>query len=324
MQPLESALARTSTTFDDNRESLIETLLALGFVEDFGGLPEGLNALPHSLLDGKKLTGGALDITTQATIAQDKLVKAELVLKQKATVACLDIFQRVLQVLDANAKVTLLVEDGTQIEKIPSTVARIEGQARALLMGERLALNLVQRLCGIATLTRQYTALAGPRGIKILDTRKTTPGLRALEKRAVLAGGGTNHRMGLFDAVLIKDNHIQAAGSITAALAQVERYLAEHPQIKLQKPVEVEVASIEQLDEALKLGVEAVLLDNMKPEMVKEAIQQISTYKKNCFVEVSGGVNLSNLETYLIEGVNAISIGALTHSATNIDLSLEF
>lgn len=324
MQPLESALARTSSTFDDNRESLIETLLALGFIEDFGGLPSGIQSLPLSLLDSQNLNDSAIDITTLATIAQDKLVKAELVLKQKATVACLDIFKRVLAVLDPNVKVTVLVADGTQIDQVPATVATIEGQARALLMGERLALNLVQRLCGIATLTRQYTALASPKGIKILDTRKTTPGLRALEKRAVLAGGGTNHRMGLYDAVLIKDNHIQAAGSITEALAQVERYLKEHPQIKLQKPVEVEVASLEQLDEALKLGVEAVLLDNMKPEMVRQAIQKISTYKKNCFVEVSGGVNLSNLETYLIDGVNAISVGALTHSATNIDLSLEF
>ncbi len=144
-----------------------------------------------------------------------------------------------------------------------------------------------------------------------------------LEKAAVKAAGGTNHRMGLYDAVLIKDNHIKAAGSITCALERVKAFLAANPQCKPKK-IQVEVCTLEQLKEALDQSVEAVLLDNMPPALVAKAIEKISSTKKDCFVEVSGGVNLSNLDGYLIEGVTAISIGALTHSAANIDLSLEF
>lgn len=312
-------------------QALIDTILNLGFVEDLGGLTsQQKSALKETLLTDVK-GGQALDITTLATIEEGQIVEAELVLKEPSVIACLDVFALVLHTLDEKSVVTNLVEEGIYIDetKIPLPVARIRGQARALLMGERLALNLVQRLFGIATMTRKYTSLTKGTNIAILDTRKTTPGLRVLEKRAVVAGGGTNHRMGLFDAVLIKDNHIKASGSVTAAVTRVRTYLDAHPQIKneMHKPIEVEVASLEQLDEALSLGVEAVLLDNMKPAQVKEAIeriQKLSRSEKKCFVEVSGGVNLTNLKGYLIEGVDAISIGALTHSATNVDLSLEF
>lgn len=284
-------------------------LIELGFLEDFGSA------------DPAK----ALDITTFATVDQGARSKAALVLKQKATVACLDIFETVLRRLDPTVKVEVLFTDGTHIDVIPTTVAKIEGSTRALLMGERLALNLVQRLFGVASQTRTYTEIASGSGIAILDTRKTTPGLRALEKRAVLCGGGTNHRMGLYDAIMIKDNHIAATGSITEALKRVRAYLLENP-ANLSRPIQVEVADMQQLDEALKARAEAVLLDNMSPDQVREAVKLIRAAGRgdDLFVEVSGGVNLSTLKTYLIDGVSAISIGALTHSVSNVDLSLEF
>lgn len=310
-------------------KELIDTLIALGLIEDLGGLPEQACHL-ESLLSKEKLSAlFALDITTAATIAADKQVQARLLLKESAVLSGLEFCKRVFSCLDKDIEVEILKQDGTYIdvgkgEKVE--VALIRGSARAILIAERLSLNLVQRMCGIATNTRKYAQIAAPYGIKILDTRKTIPGLRAIEKMAVLAGGGTNHRMGLYDAVLVKDNHIRAAGSITKAVENVRLYLKEHPEagVRLKKDIEVEVASLAELQEALDAGVNAVLLDNMSPDQVRQAIQTISNNKKSCFVEVSGGVNLSNLATYLIEGVSAISIGALTHSAVNIDLSLEF
>lgn len=309
----------------DLGKKLVDTIIALGFLEDFGGLPEAARlSLKNSLLDLKG-DWPAFDITTLATIEADALSEARLVLKEPAVVAGLDLFALVLKSLDEKIEVEVLVQEGTYIgkEAIPQTVAVVKGHARTLLMGERLSLNLTQRMCGIATLTKKYTDKAGAKGIQILDTRKTTPGLRMLEKAAVKAAGGTNHRMGLYDAVLIKDNHIKAAGSITCALERVKAFLAANPQCKPRK-IQVEVCTLEQLTEALDQSVEAVLLDNMLPALVAKAIEKISSTKKDCFVEVSGGVNLSNLDGYLIEGVTAISIGALTHSAANVDLSLEF
>ncbi|MBX9941632.1 MAG: carboxylating nicotinate-nucleotide diphosphorylase [Candidatus Obscuribacterales bacterium] len=310
-------------------KQLIDSLIALGLIEDLGGLPEQACHL-ESFLSPEKLSELiALDITTAATIAADAKVQAKLLLKESAVLSGLEFCKRVFSCLDKDIEVEILRQDGTYIdvdrgEKIE--IALIKGSARAILIAERLSLNLVQRMCGIATNTRKYAQIAAPFGIKILDTRKTIPGLRAIEKMAVLAGGGTNHRMGLYDAVLVKDNHIRAAGSITKAVENVRTYLKQQPEAaaRLKKDIEVEVASLVELHEALDAGVNAVLLDNMSPDQVRQAIQTISNLKKSCFVEVSGGVNLSNLETYLIDGVDAISIGALTHSAVNIDLSLEF
>lgn len=313
----------------DLGQKLVDTIIALGFLEDFGGLPEAAKlSLKDSLLSlpqGEAQDWRAFDITTMATIDADAVSEAQLVLKEPAVIAGLDLFALVLKSLDEKIEVEILAREGTYISKdaIPQTVAVVRGHARTLLMGERLSLNLTQRMCGIATLTRKYTEKAGAKGIQILDTRKTTPGLRMMEKAAVKAAGGTNHRMGLYDAVLIKDNHIKAAGSITCALTRVRDFLKANPQCRPRK-IQVEVCTLEQLAEALEQSVEAVLLDNMEPALVKKAIEKISSTKKNCFVEVSGGVNLSNLDGYLIEGVTAISIGALTHSAANIDLSLEF
>jgi nicotinate-nucleotide pyrophosphorylase (carboxylating) len=189
----------------------------------------------------------------------------------------------------------------------------VQGPAQVLLVAERTALNLLQKLSGVATATREYAKLANPHGIQILDTRKTTPGMRLLEKYAVRCAGGTNHRTGLFDAILIKDNHVSIAGGIKQAIQQSR---AKYP----NRPVEIEVERLDQLTEALDAKAEKILLDNMTPEQIKEAVRLTGG---KAFLEVSGGVNLSNLSTYLIEGVNAISTGAITHSVRSLDISLE-
>lgn len=257
--------------------------------------------------------GEAGDITAQATIPEEITAKAALVVKKPGVVAGLTIFERVLKKVDSTIQFEALVPEGTKVDEVPKAVARIQGPSRALLAAERTALNILQRLSGIATVAREYSDLAAPVGIQILDTRKTTPGLRALEKWAVATGGGTNHRFGLFDAILIKDNHIAIAGGVTAAVRSCR---TKFPTM----PLEVEVTSLEQLKEALGEKAEWIMLDNMSPSTVKEAVQLIDG---RAFTEISGGVTLQNLSSYLIPGVDAISIGALTHSVKSIDISLE-
>lgn len=256
------------------------------------------------------------DITANSTIPETLLGTADLLLKEPATVAGLCLFGRVMKKCDSESSFESFVEEGAVIkqEKIPYTIARISGKARALLTAERTALNILQRTCGIATMTKQFASLAAPHGIEILDTRKTTPGLRIIEKWAVKAGGGTNHRFGLYDKILIKDNHIAIAGGINPAVNAVRK---ANP----GQPVEVEVTNTDQLKEALALSVEHIMLDNMSPDQIRQSIELIN---RRAYVEVSGGVKLTNLEQYLIPGVNGISIGALTHSVKNIDISLEF
>ena len=192
-------------------------------------------------------------------------------------------------------------------------IAEIEGPARALLTGERVALNLVARLCGIATLTRRYVDLVAGTGATILDTRKTTPGLRALEKYAVRCGGGTNHRMGLDDAILIKDNHVRIAGGIGPALAAV-RASGARPSI------EVEADTLDQVAEALGAGAERILLDNMVPGEVARAVKLVDG---RALLEASGGISEANVRAYAETGVDFISIGALTHGARSLHVSLE-
>jgi nicotinate-nucleotide pyrophosphorylase (carboxylating) len=180
-------------------------------------------------------------------------------------------------------------------------------------------------MCGVATLAHRYTKIAAPHGIQILDTRKTMPGLRVFDRQAVRAGGGTNHRFGLFDAILIKDNHVQSAGGVGKAVEKAKQYLqTSEGQALGNKQIEVEVTTLAELAEALETKADRVMLDNMPPEMVRQAVARVKESGQKCFIEVSGGVKESNLESYLIAGVNAISIGAITHSAKNIDLSLEF
>jgi len=253
------------------------------------------------------------DITTEAIVEKSRQAKATVLCKEEAVIAGLAVFASVLQSFDQSIKVTALIKEGQRVTSIPSPILQVEGPARAILTGERLALNLLQRMSGIASVTSQYVALASPYGISIRDTRKTTPGLRVFEKEAVALAGGENHRFGLFDAILIKDNHIEIAGGIEAAIAAAR---GAAPGMAVQ----AEAATIEQVRQAVAAGVDGILLDNMAPAMVAQAVQVINGA---CFVEVSGGININNLKNYLIEGVNAISVGALTHSAPNIDISLE-
>ncbi len=294
------------------QEELLEKLLNLAFLEDFGATEESDDQ--------------PFDLTTAATVDPTLRTRAEILIKEPGVIAGLPFLAKVMAKLSAEVNIELLTEDGVYFDQahVPTAVARLEGPAQAILKGERLALNIMQRLSGIATQTRLYTQLAQPAGIAILDTRKTTPGLRVLERYGVRAGGGTNHRFGLFDAILIKDNHIKIAGGVKEAAGAAQKYLQKHPHIKMSQILEVEVSNLSELKSAQDLGVGRVLLDNMTPDMVRQAIQQISSRDSKCFVEVSGGVNLTNLESYLIKGVDAISTGALTHSAKNIDLSLEF
>lgn len=283
-----------TTKTEEFRRKLMDDAIELAIREDLGD--------------------SCIDVTTASIVTKDRPVSGSVYCKQESVVvAGLQVFAYVLSKFDAQIAVEQRVAEGQYIESSPTVIATFSGPASSVLKGERIALNLLQRMSAIATVTHQFVELAKPFGIEIRDTRKTTPGLRAFEREAVALGGGQNHRFGLFDAILIKDNHIQFAGDITNAIQLAKQ---AHPEL----PLEVEATTLDQVDKILKLGVHTVLLDNMSPQTIREAITLI---KGACFIEVSGGVNFKNLKTYLIEGVNAISVGALTHSAPNIDISLE-
>jgi nicotinate-nucleotide pyrophosphorylase (carboxylating) len=254
---------------------------------------------------------GEGDVTTEATVDEDATGSAEILLKEPAVVCGLAMVETVFPALDPEVRVESLVEEGTLVES-GTAVARLTGSLRAILTGERTALNFLGRLSGIATLTRRYVDAVEGTGVAILDTRKTTPGLRALEKHAVAVGGGRNHRFRLDDGVLIKDNHLLAAGSIREA---VERVRAVTP-----LPVEVECDSIEQVSEALDAGADAILLDNMTPDGLLAAVVLV---RRRARLEASGGVTLENVRAIAETGVDEISVGALTHSARSLDVSLE-
>ncbi|MEQ1718086.1 MAG: carboxylating nicotinate-nucleotide diphosphorylase [Hyphomicrobium sp.] len=254
------------------------------------------------------------DITTNATVPAGTSAQAVIAARQPGVIAGLQLAEAAFRLLDANVRFACRIGDSGTV-KPGDTVAQISGDARALLTAERVALNYLGRLSGIATLTRQYAeAIAGTHA-RIADTRKTTPGLRALEKYAVRCGGGQNHRTGLFDAVLIKDNHIVAAGGLSAAIDGARR-TAGH-----MVKIEVEVDTLDQLDEVLRHKVDAVLLDNMTPAQLRDAVRRIAG---RCLAEASGGVNLQTVRAIAETGVDLISVGALTHSAPVLDLGLDF
>ncbi len=256
---------------------------------------------------------GHQDVTTIACVPLDRLATGRLVAKASGVVAGLDAAALVFRTLDPALQWVARQSDGDALT--PGTVlAEISGTARAILTGERLALNLLQRLSGTATLTRRFVDAVAGTPVAILDTRKTTPGLRWLEKAAVRAGGGRNHRFGLFDGVLIKDNHIIAAGGITAAVSAA-RQVAAHT-----LRVEVEVETLDQLDEALAAGADALLLDNMSPELLRQAVASAAG---RAWTEASGGITLDTVAAVAQTGVDAISVGALTHSAPALDISLD-
>jgi len=254
---------------------------------------------------------GAGDVTTEATVAPDSVGTAELLVKEAGVVCGLRAAETAFRALDPEIRFEALASDGDHVEP-PAVVARLTGSERAILTAERVALNFLGRLSGIATLTRRYVDAVAGTGAAVLDTRKTTPGLRALEKDAVAAGGGRNHRFGLDDAVLIKDNHLRAAGSIAAAIALVRA--------ATDLPVEVECDTLVQVAEALDAGVEAILLDNMPLEELQAAVALVDGRAR---LEASGGVTLETIRAIAETGVDEISVGALTHSARSLDVSLE-
>ncbi|MTD95884.1 carboxylating nicotinate-nucleotide diphosphorylase [Hyphomicrobium sp. xq] len=276
--------------------------------------------LPGSLVD--KAVAEALaedlgmggDITTEATVPAGTRASSVIAARKPGTVAGVQLAAAAFKAIDPFVEFEVVVGDGDRVEA-GGIIARVAGDARALLTAERTALNFLGRLSGIATLTARYvSAIAGTRAC-IVDTRKTTPGQRALEKFAVRCGGGVNHRFGLFDAVLIKDNHIVAAGGVGAALQRARAH-AGHT-VK----VEIEVTSLDELGDALQLDPDAVLLDNMPLEMLNAAVAEVAG---RVVTEASGGVNLETVRAIAETGVDHISVGALTHSAPVLDIGLDF
>jgi nicotinate-nucleotide pyrophosphorylase (carboxylating) len=254
------------------------------------------------------------DITTDAIIPVGARGEASIIVRKPGVIAGLDLAETAFRSLDPEARFTRVVEDGDKAEA-GETLAKVVGKTRALLTGERTALNFLGRLSGIATLTAAYVAAVEGTRAKIVETRKTTPGFRALEKYAVRCGGGMNHRFGLYDAVLVKDNHIAAAGGLANALQRLRARVGHLVRI------EVEVDSLDQLKEALRFPIDAVLLDNMDVETLKKAVVLV---KGRVVTEASGGMTLENVGEIAKTGVDLISVGALTHSARSLDPSLEW
>ncbi|NLF50130.1 MAG: carboxylating nicotinate-nucleotide diphosphorylase [Leptolinea sp.] len=256
---------------------------------------------------------GPGDATTNAIVPEEAVMKGRIIAKQDGIIAGLDVSQAVYELVDPGVTFTARVEEGTHVEN-KALLASVEGPARALLTGERTALNFLGRMSGIATMTRQYMdAIAGTKAV-VLDTRKTAPGLRDLDKLAVKRGGGKNHRHALYDMVLIKDNHIDFAGSITKAVEMARSHAGN-----LQ--IEVETRTLADVSEALSLGVEWIMLDNMSPDMMREAVEMVNGRAK---LEASGNITLETIRPVAETGVDYISVGALTHSVIVFDVSFKY
>ncbi len=284
---------KTSTTLARLPKTLVDQAIDTALAEDLG------------------LAG---DITTNSTVPADAQATGVIAARQPGVIAGLDLAEAAFAKIEPRIKIKRLKQDGDLVTA-GDVVVQLSGPARGLLTGERVALNFLGRLSGIATVTRRYVdAVAGTKA-GIADTRKTTPGLRAFEKYAVRCGGGHNHRTGLFDAILIKDNHIVAAGGITPAIERARA--ASGHMVKL----EIEVDTLDQLDEVLRHQVDAILLDNMTPAMLRDAVKRIGG---RALAEASGGVNFGTVRSIAETGVELISVGALTHSAPVLDLGLDF
>lgn len=252
------------------------------------------------------------DITTLAVVPGKRPASARLIAKEQLVVAGLATAARVFSTLDPEIRFEACLNDGDTAA--PGTLlATVHGEAAQLLMGERVALNLLQRMCGIATLTASFVAAVAGTRVRIVDTRKTTPGLRQLEKYAVRVGGGVNHRTGLYDGVLIKENHIAAAGGITEAIRRARAYIPHTLKI------EIETETLSQVDEALAAGADIIMLDNMSLDEMRAAVATIGGRAQ---VEASGGVNLERVRAIAKTGVDIISVGALTHSPRAMDISM--
>ena len=261
---------------------------------------------------------GAGDITTETAVQAAQRARGDVIVKAPLVLAGIELFAEVFRLLDDSTGAEIAIHDGKELPpgEIP---ARIHASARALLTGERVALNLLQRLSGIATLTRRFVRAIEGTGAAILDTRKTTPGLRELEKYAVRVGGGRNHRSNLSEAVLIKENHIRLAGGVSAALAAAK---AAEGRVAW---IEVEVTNLNELRAAIAHHPDVILLDNMTPDLVRQAVEQVRAHNspKKIRTEASGGITLSNVREFAEAGVDWISVGALTHSAAAVDISFE-
>ena len=281
---------------------------------------------------------GSGDVTSLATIPATAMAHARIIAKSPLVCAGLPLAERVFRTLDADAAIELIANDGDTVEK-GCELLQIHARARAVLTAERTALNFLAHLSGIATLTHRFVERLAGTNAKIRDTRKTTPGLRMLEKYAVRIGGGTNHRIGLYDAILLKENHIALAGGVTAALGQAHAYASSRmntPETTAYEatasprgaspdgslPIQIEVRDEQELREALEAGAESVLLDNMAPDAARRCVQFAHNLRRDCVVEISGGIKLDNARAYAETGADFLSSGALTHSAPAADLSL--
>ncbi|MBW7477425.1 carboxylating nicotinate-nucleotide diphosphorylase [Paenibacillus oenotherae] len=259
---------------------------------------------------------GTGDVTSWATIPAGTLAKAVIHVKESGIIAGIPIARLVFHVVDPSLTFRALVSDGQAAAK-GTVLAEVEGSAHSLLTGERLALNLLQRLSGIATKTHAYVEALGGLPVRLADTRKTTPGHRLLEKYAVRVGGGSNHRFGLYDAVMIKDNHIKGSGGISSAVAAA-RAIIPHTM-----KIEVETESLQQVEEALASGADIIMLDNMTHELMREAVRQIRSHAPHVIIEASGGVRLDTVRDIAECGVDVISVGGLTYSFESLDISLD-
>lgn len=257
---------------------------------------------------------GLGDVTTLATIAPDTLAQAQLVAKEDFVLSGISVAKKVFQIIDPQVAFEKIREDGHRIRR-GEVLAWIRGNAAVLLQGERVALNLLQRMSGIATLTSKFVAAVEGTGAVIVDTRKTTPGLRVLDKYSVRMGGGKNHRTSLYDGVLIKENHIAAAGGITTAIERARKHVPHTLRI------EVETRDLEEVREALEAGADIILLDNMDLDTLRAAVALIGG---KALAEASGGVNLDTVRDIAQTGVDLISVGALTHSCKAVDISMLF
>ncbi|MBK9525443.1 MAG: carboxylating nicotinate-nucleotide diphosphorylase [Bacteroidetes bacterium] len=257
------------------------------------------------------------DHTSLSTIGPDELGKARVMIKENGVVAGLVVADQVLNIVDSSMRVKTLVAEGASVQN-KDIVMEIEGPIRSMLKAERLLLNCMQRMSGIATLTRKYVDAVDGTKAKILDTRKTTPNFRLFEKWAVSLGGGTNHRFGLYDMILIKDNHVDASGGIKAALQKANDYLKKSGK---DLKIEIETRNLDEVKDVISAGgADRIMLDNFSPEVMKQAIQLINGKYET---EASGGITLENIRDYAATGVNYISVGALTHSYKSLDISMK-
>ena len=279
------------------KQELVDQLIDLAFAEDIG--------------DG--------DHTTLSTIPADAMGRQQLIIKEPGIIAGVEVAREVFRRFDPSLKMTVYIHDGQEVK--PGDVAFVvEGPVRSLLQTERLMLNIMQRMSGIATTTHRYQAQLEGTGAKVLDTRKTTPGMRMLEKDAVRIGGGSNHRIGLFDMILIKDNHVDFAGGITNAIDAAKKYCKENGK---DLKIEIEVRNEDEIRQALAAGVDRIMLDNFTPQRTRQAVELIRGINPSVEIESSGGITLDTLRDYGECGVDFISVGALTHSVKGLDMSFK-